>query len=260
MTSAIGTDLKTTATYGSDVRATDPFWSDASAAGSIEMPVSGEVLLPVWPSTLISQYANSPNLIKLISAFGDAIDPRALIDAFYSQIWNINTAVGYGLDVWGRIVGVSRALYVPGGQSGRTLGFDEAGTSAADPFGQSPFYSIPGPTPNYSLIDAPYRQLILIKALSNISNRSITAMNSALMQLFPGRGNCYVGDVGGMQMQLVFQFFLTPIESAILMQSGAFPGPSGVLVTVQTLDAANTLSFAEAGVIGSTFNNGNFNH
>lgn len=260
MTSAIGTDLKTTPTYGFDARATDPLWSDASASGSIEMPVSGELLKPVWPSTLISQYANSTTLVKLIAAFGDAIDPRALIDTFYSKIWNINTATGYGLDVWGRIVGVTRALYVPGGQTGRTLGFDEAGTSAADPFGQSPFYSLPGPTPNYSLIDAPYRQLILVKALSNISNRSITAINAALMQLFPGRGNCYVGDVGGMQMQLVFQFALTSVEQAILLQSGAFPGPSGVLVTIQTIDPANTLSFAEAGVIGSTFNNGSFNH
>lgn len=260
MTSRIGTDLKTTDTYGSDVRATDPLWSDPSTSGSIEMPVSGELLAPVWPTTLISQYANSPILIKLIAAFGDAIDPRALIDSFNTNIWNINTATGYGLDVWGRIVGVRRALYVPGGQTGRTLGFDEAGTSAADPFGQSPFYSPPGPTPNYSLIDGPYRQLILIKALSNISNRSITAMNAALMQLFPGRGNCYVSDVGAMQMQIVFQFSLTPVEQAILSQSGAFPGPSGVLLTIQTLDPANTLSFAEAGAIGSTFNNGNFNH
>ena len=87
--------------------------------------------------TIISQYANSPVLMQLIQNMNEYLDPQANIQAFYDNIWNVQTAIGYGLDVWGKIVGVSRQLSVP--QS------DFFGFSQGDlqPFGQAPLY--PGP-------------------------------------------------------------------------------------------------------------------
>lgn len=197
-----------------------------------------------YRDTVLSQYANSPALLALIEAFNDAIDPSANIDAFYANVWNIETAQGPGLDVWGRIVGVSRVLTVPGG---KTLGLKEAGTVTADPYGQSAFYAGTPATLNYALSDTAFRALILIKALSNISNCSISTYNAILMQMFPGRGNAYICDTGGMNARVTFEFPLQPFEISILKQSGAFAGPTGVQLEIMDLDLPRSFGFAEAG-------------
>lgn len=209
-----------------------------------------------WLDTVLSQYGNSPKLLSLIQSFSDSIDPSTDIDAFVANVWNINTATGYGLDVWGRIVNVTRSLTVPGA-AGRTFGFSEAG-AGADPFGQSSFYGSSSAGQNYDLSDVDFRRLILVKALSNISDRSIPAFNTALLQLFPGRGNAFITDLGSMTAQLTFGFVLSPVEKAILLQSGAFPGPTGVLLSVLNIDATTVFGFAEAGSGYTGFNNGQF--
>ncbi|MCS6515083.1 DUF2612 domain-containing protein [Burkholderia thailandensis] len=56
--------------------------------------------------TVLAQYANSPTLIQLVQNMNGYIDPSADIDAFYDNVWNIQTAVGRGLDIWGKIVGL----------------------------------------------------------------------------------------------------------------------------------------------------------
>src|ERR1700688_4087243 len=121
--------------------------------------------------TVLSQYANSPALMSLIESFNSAVDPSPNIDAFYDNVWNIQTAKGYGLQVWGRIVGVSNVLEIPGGTP--FFGFEEAGTVSAAPFGQGAFYSGTQATQNYTLSDDAFRCLILIKALANISQSNI---------------------------------------------------------------------------------------
>lgn len=209
---------------------------DPSVDSTVRMPVAAEIYdtyRPVWPQTVISQYANSPRLLALIQSFSDAISASALTDAFYNNVWNIDTAIGYGLDVWGRIVGVRRTLYVPGGQEGASFGFGNDGTPS-DYFGwdQAPFNSSNTLTPNYTLSDTDYRRLILVKALSNISDRSIQSMNSALMIMFAGQGNVYVTDTGVMTAQFKFEFQPSLLDLAILQQSGAFANPSGVNMSV----------------------------
>lgn len=205
--------------------------------------------------TILSQYANSPALMSLISSFNSAVDPSPNIDAFYNNVWNIQTAQGYGLQVWGRIVGVSNVLQIPGGAT--DLGFEEAGTASAAPFGQGPFYSGTQVTQNYTLSDDAFRALVLIKALANISNCSIRTYNTILMQLFPNRGNAFVTDSGNMQMNLVFMFPLATFEIAILTQSGAFSPPTGVGASIMVVSPP-TFGFAEAGFSAAGFNNGAF--
>src|ERR1043166_4995609 len=65
-----------------------------------------------WWQTVISQYANSPRMMQLLADFYDYIDPVYLDDQFFDLVWNVDTAIGYGLDIWGRIVGVSRVIQV----------------------------------------------------------------------------------------------------------------------------------------------------
>lgn len=192
-------------------------------------PIGTITPFDVW-QTIITQYANSPILSRLCTDFAQYLDPIANFDAFFDTIWNVDTAIGYGLDVWGRIVGVQRVLKIPSG--GRYLGFEEAGGATVDPFGQSPFFFGNPLTDNFYLADDAFRILIFAKALSNISDGSIKSINQLLLNLFPGRGNCYVVDNLDMTMTYMFKFILTPVEAAIVEQTGVLPKPTGVLADV----------------------------
>jgi hypothetical protein len=89
-------------------------------------------------------------------------------------------------------------------------------------FNQSPFYSGAPLTTNFALSDDAFRVLIFAKALSNITDGSIKAINQLLINLFPGRGNAYVVDNLDMTMVYTFEFSLSTVEAAIMAQSGVF--------------------------------------
>jgi beta-lactam-binding protein with PASTA domain len=184
--------------------------------------------------TVISQYMNSPTLLALVHNMAEYLDQSTNFANFYNFIWNVDTAVGFGLDIWGKIVGVSRLLHIPNTEL--PFGFqDNALIQDVEPFNQAPFNSRGNSaTQTYTLTDDAYRVLILCKALSNISATTAPAINQLLRNLFPGRGACYVLDLGGMAMQFTFAFAdpLSITEYAILTQSGALPHPAGVAVTI----------------------------
>jgi hypothetical protein len=186
-----------------------------------------------YERTILSQYANSATLKQLISNFNDYIDPKNDIDSFYQKIWNIDTAIGYGLDVWGRIVGVKRVLQV---SAGAWLGFEEAGDGTVEtPFNQAPFYAGGSSTANYALTDDAFRSLILAKAFANISDGSIPSINQILMSIFGETGDCWCTDGQDMTMAYTFEFSLSPVQSAIVFQSGVLPRPAGVQFSVVQL-------------------------
>lgn len=180
-----------------------------------------------FEATIISQYANSPTLVQLITSFNGYIEGSTNFDAFYNLIWNIDTAQGWGLDVWGRILGVGRVITI---SAGDYFGFEEA--TDAEPFGQAPFYAGATTTSNYPLTDDAYRTLLLAKALANICDGSIPAINQILLNLFPGRGNCYATDGADMTMTYTFEFPLSPVELSIVENSGVLPRPCGVAASV----------------------------
>lgn len=215
-------------------------------------PIGTIPLFDVW-TTIISQYANSPILTTLITNFFQYLDQTKNFDDFFDLIWNVDTAQGYGLDVWGRIVGINRVLQIS--TPGSYFGFEEAGDAVG--FNQAPFYNGAPLTSNYVLSDQAYRKLILTKAMANISMCSMPALNQMLLSLFPNRGNCYVtegyaqgpyfgfeeaGDAKGfnqapfftgqstnhMIMTYTFEFVLTAVEMAIVQTSGVLPKPTGV--------------------------------
>lgn len=210
---------------------------DPTVDSTVELPVDAEIwprVAPIWPQTILSQYANSPRILFLIESFSDAINADGLSDLFLTSILDIDTATGYGLDVWGRIVDVKRTLFVPGGASGKLFGWGNAGPNKYYGWRQAPWNTLNRQTPNYVLQDDDFRRLILVKAFSNISDRSIPSMNSALMQMFAGQGNVHVRDDGNMTAAYVFDFHPTVLDLAILQQSGAFANPSGVLMSIVT--------------------------
>lgn len=151
--------------------------------------------------TIISQYGTSRTITKLVFNMNEYIRPDADIDNFYSFIFNVETAQGFGLDIWGRIVGVNRNVF----------------TDTA-----------------YASDDDAFRELILLKALSNISVSNSPSINQLLQNWMSGRGRCYVTDLGGMRMLYVFEFELQPFEIDILTQGGIFLRPAGVGGTLVT--------------------------
>ena len=203
----------------------------SNAVGRFEIGVSPLGDIPhfdVW-TTILSQYANSPVITSILENAADAIDQTENLNNFYDNIWNIASAEGYGLDVWGRIVGVERTISVqvtswfgfneaePGSLSfdstqvfyytpalgfAEGAGFTPFGFGSFDLYkqwvsnnqlqGGGAFYNGSTLTSIYSLPDRSYRLLILAKAAFNITNGSIQAINRILMTLFPGRGNTFV--------------------------------------------------------------------
>jgi len=165
------------------------------------------------------------------------IDPTANIQAFFDLVWNVDTAVGYGLDVWGRIVGVGRVLQLAAQDF---LGLEDPTNieSSGLPFNQAPFFHGQNTTGNYALLDGPFRALIFAKALANISDGTISSINQILINLFgqagplPLAGNSYVTDGEDMTMTYTFSSTLDPVSEAIVFQSGALPKPCGVAATV----------------------------
>lgn len=207
--------------------------------------------------TIISQYANSPTLVQLVHNMDEYIDPRANLDAFYTLVWNVDTAVGFGLDIWGKIVGVSRLLQIPGNDP--IVGFDNLSVPKDwYPMSHGRFAREGEVTTAYELPDDAYRVLILTKALSNIAATTAPSLNQILQNLFPGRGRCYVRDLGDMSMVFVFNFELSNVEYAILTQSGAMPHPAGVFFSVLVV-RAGLFGFQGQGGTVRPFNQGVFN-
>jgi hypothetical protein len=155
-----------------------------------------------WSQTLLSQYVNARALNSLISSFNAAIDPSANISAFLEYIWNVNTAVGNGLDIWGRIVGVSRNIQALTGEQ-------------------------------ITLLDPDFKTLILVKSAANIGNVTVPTLNSLLSQIFASYGDVYVQDNLNMTLTYVFSFPPTTAQQAIVENSGVMPRPAGVEVTYQ---------------------------
>ncbi|MFT8472681.1 DUF2612 domain-containing protein [Acetobacter persici] len=178
--------------------------------------------------TLLSQYACAPGINALITAWNQAFDPVDLISQWYDHIWNIATAQGYGLDVWGRIVGVQRVLTI---SSENFVGFLEAADLTEQGFNTGPWYNGTATSSNVRLSDEGFRQLIYAKAMANITDGSVLSLNAILMALFAGQGDAWVEDHGTMSMSYVFNFIPTDVQISIIQSSGVLPRPAGVAVS-----------------------------
>lgn len=176
----------------------------------------------------MKQYAASPVINQLIDYRKGYFD-QDWSNSFYDVIWNIDTAQGFGLDIWGRIVVIGRNIEIT---ESDYFGFSTPPTKSWLPFNQGVFYNGEKSTSVFRLADNAYRALILAKALSNISATDVRSLNRALRSLFQNRGNAYVKQVGPMAIEYVFEFFLEPWESSVVRFSEALPRPAGVSVSV----------------------------
>ena len=177
---------------------------------------------------IISQYLSSPVMRTLLGNWNDNLDPQNDLLMFYNTVWNIATASGYGLDVWGRIVGVTRYVQA-GATSTAWLGF--AG-SEFQPWNVGVWYdgSPLAPT-STALSESAFRTLILLKALINLSDCSAQSLNRILQALYAGRGRCFVTDNLDMSFTYTFDFIMTSEDFSVL-ENGVLDGPAGVSYVV----------------------------
>lgn len=191
-----------------------------------------------YRKTLISQYANSPILCQIIAQFNDCIDPRANLQQFYDVIWNVDTAQGVGLDIWGRIVGIGREVRVT--LEDEYLGYTQGFT----PFNDG-IWGLDGEANTHpvSMDDATYRKVIMLKAMSNIIYATAPNINRLLRTMFGKRGRTYFMKTGTMTARYVFEFSLLPLERAIIQQTDLLPRPSGVLIDFDELDIKKTFGY-----------------
>lgn len=197
------------------------------------------------------QYSNSPVLLQLLSDFDQWCDLTKFTADFLSNVWDISTAQGFGLDIWGRILGQSRYLLV-NQTPNDNFGFQANPTTGQTnwkPWNQAPFYGgqAAGPV-SFALQDTYYRKLLLVKAAANIATCDCPSINALMRSMFGDRGRCYVGyDIARpMHVGYHFEFFPTPVEKSII-QSGLFPQPAGTTVDF----IYETLTYAPFGFAGA---------
>ncbi len=148
-------------------------------------PTGDLPVLSPW-QVIISQYANSPIMCGLITSWFSAADATPFFDSFFDNIWNVDTATGYGLDVWGRIVGgveftrnipvITPIPYVSCDDP--RLGLDMAGVDIYAP-GDPLTEVVP-----QAMEDTDFRYLVLAVAAANISSGSVSSTLFALNTFF----------------------------------------------------------------------------
>ena len=172
-----------------------------------------------------SQYAASPRIVGLLVRKAALLDIGKDLLAWYDKMFNPKTAEGTGLDIWGRIVGIGRSLWV---ESFDYFGF--AGQNLQN-FDRAPFWLKTLASGQTDLSDEAFRLLIFCKAAANISGSTMEDLNrllEALLGAAHGPGSCCVIESGTMSVRMVFKFYLTDYEQAILRQYGLPGRPAGV--------------------------------
>ncbi|MGJ0578469.1 DUF2612 domain-containing protein [Xenorhabdus bovienii] len=193
--------------------------------------------------TLLSQYANSPTICTILNSFNETIDPRANADEFYHLAVNVLTAQGFGLDIWGRIVGINRGLSIPD-PNVDYFGFNE--TQKYSPFDQSPFYSELHTESSYMMDDSTFREVILMKAYANILNATAHNINAFLKASFT-RGRAYFLITGHMTARYVFEYRLSELEKNLIYNHHILPCPSGVKISMAELPLGEFFGFYGTG-------------
>lgn len=190
--------------------------------------------------TILSQYSASPHILQLTHDFSLRIDPAPDIDTFFEKVFDIETAQGWGLDNWGRILGVPRGVQVA-----TTDWFGYYG-SGLQPWNQAPWFNPQQATNNFPLTDEAYRKLLMYKAAANIGSADAATINRLLKQVFPNTFD-HIVDNGDMSIRAVFNDYLQPVEIGILNTYGALNKGAGVQWIYLSVNPDETFGFDDSG-------------
>lgn len=204
--------------------------------------------MELWEKTIQSQYGSSAHLKGIIEAFAKEINPTVDIETFYQNMYDPRTAEGFGLDVWGMIVGVDRLLEVDDGDYFGFFGSD------LTPMDNEPFYYDQGATNVYRIEDDAFRELIFLKAFANISDATLPKIKYVINQLFDGSTAIMAGH---MVIRVLFMTYKIPLFSlALLKRYGFMNLGAGVGWEYYIVNPRETFGFSGQNL--QPFNNGIF--
>ena len=180
---------------------------------------------PLYTTRLIGQYANSPVMLKLANGLGTLFDESGFIENWYNVIFNLGTAVGYGLDIWGLILNRSREFNYNGVkyylQGAQTIG---------------------NVTFTAEQMENLYRKILQLTAMRYIGNASLSSLNTLLQFIFKEDGECYCLEYeAAMHIRYVFRFYLNDVQKAVIETID--PHPSGVITSYEYLPAGTYFGF-----------------
>lgn len=202
----------------------------------------------LWEKTIQSQYSNSPHIKGIIEAYAKAIDPNAEIEDFYKKIFDPRTATGFGLDIWGVIVGASRYIEIDSSDFWGLRG------QLMKNLNEAPFYN-EGTTDIYELDDDAFRELIFLKAYANIADSTMPTLKKILNLLYPG--GAIAIEAEHMKLRFIFLSYDLEVYSlAILKQYGLLCLGAGVGWEYYILAPTDTFGFDGSEM--ETFDNGIF--
>lgn len=187
---------------------------------------------------MISQYANSPVLVKLVDGLKSQFNSAKTIEDWYNIVFNIKTASGYGLDIWGNILNQSRRFT-----------YDDEGTTVTLFLKGS--QTIDGIVYTEEQIEDFYRTILVLKAVSNISDSTTASLNSILQSYFKDRGRIYVLEYATMSIRYVFDFYVSKFEKTIF-SSEIMPRPTGVLASFAYIQNGAFFGFFVDGLTPTT--------
>ena len=131
---------------------------------------------------------------------------------FRDKIFNIVTAVGFGLDLWGQILGVQRPTYT---------------------------HDVDGVSVTEKISDDMYRRVLLGTLYKMNTNATLYDINHFLSYIFPDRA-FVVRDNLDMTFTVFAIFVPTDEEKAVLRLENFLPRPAGVLCNFTYYDAENS--------------------
>lgn len=188
---------------------------------------------------MISQYANSPKFVSLVNGLTGIFNNSQTLEDWYRIVFNLKTASGYGLDIWGVILNQGRLFYYTDPNSGDTESVYLKGSQTVD----GVFYT-------ENQIEEIYRQVLFLKAMANITNATLSSLNQMLQFYYQNRGRAYVYEYGTMEIRYIFEFYVNKLEKAIFT-SEVMPKPTGVLSSFEYIPLGEYFGFFVSGLTAS---------
>lgn len=178
-----------------------------------------------WQRTVIREFSSSPRLLRWLENVNDNVDPRAFIDLFLTDVMDPRTCGQWGLDIWGRIVGVSPYISV---SDTKFIGWEEADSLDSDSWNNAVWWNGSVDNGLTRVSNEMFRSLIFAKAAANLSDGSAASINQVLRTLFASSGEAWVVDNRDKTFTVNLSFTPTAAEISILQNADVLPAPAGV--------------------------------
>ena len=167
---------------------------------------------------MISQYANSPKFVALVDGLRAMFNNAKLIGDWYNIVYNLKTAKGFGLDIWGKIL-----------NQGCSFKYTNQTTGVVTEYYLKGEITVDGTTFSAEEVEELYRKILFMKVISLITNATDKSLNELLQFYFDGR-RVYVIQYDTMKLRYVFEIAVNKLEKSIFT-SGLLPKPTGVGAT-----------------------------